>query len=1244
MGDKIYEIKIITGKRRFSGTDANVYIKLYGDRGESTELIKLDNPNIDDFEVGSVDVYKVECASIGRIDKIYIEHDNSGARAGWYLEKIIIYDEEKIYNFSANEWLSQREKNKKSSLLIKEDSIKYKYNLIIETGSIKGAGTTANIDIKLYGKKGNMERFQRINTLNKNDFKRGSLGGYTIYSDKDLGDITQIKLRSDNSGDDPLWYVERIVVNNNNPFILTKWIGEEKHLVSDEFKLSEINLVNTDLISEIQFDDKYGHLKQPSTIPYKIKVKTGEVIYGGTDANVYMKLYGKNGETTFFQLDNEDDNFENGLEGDYIEMLMSFYYKLHNIIPTGNERIRWEEAIRKYAGQEISWDILKNYRKEQSTDEFEIELQDIGELEKIEIYHDNSGSKPGWYLEEVSIVSNDKEYKFTSKRWLVSDINKIVLNIDKAELNIDETKWYTLGFDDTRQVKIENLTISGIDYSIKRKKIRLYKNGFEYSYYSPAGKYKGCGVDAAHSFMGWIVDEIDRSKILNKVEVMDWIDDGAYILLNILTLGLYEIIRRIGDSFDWWDYKDLWKKQYPTTPAQLDTGLKGLLRNTSLSTDVTRYQHIEENEAIESIIHHLEHGMPVVALILEGAHWVTIVGINVCYSDDERKKINLSSTIITVIDLTSGSTYDSTIGNLEIVGWSNFERTIAGTFGATSYDPGTLISIENYDLQLEDRKNDYYLVEITTGAADYAGTDSNVWIKLYGEDGWESEAKYIDTMCDDYENSHVVRGFISNTNEVTNQKYNGKITKIKIGSDGTRENSGWLLKKVEVTRYDELYQIEITDDFTAGVWLEKPTRLTKVILNDRDRSLYKVYIKTGTKPYAGTDSSITIKLFGSNGYDSGEPVNVDDLEIDNFEKGNIDYFEIFSDVYLKAIEKVYIKTDNRGDNSRWDLESIKIVGPIEESRRLPEGYNFAIDGNKRKRTELKIGPDGKTWILKEYLYTDNYVLYDELYEVEPYIFSKEVWMDTSHPERIIFEDTIRKQYEIRVKTGTPVGAGTGAKVEMKIYGSKRVTDFIVLNNSGNDRENGVLDIYSFENKDVGEIEKIEVKHDNTGTYPSWFLQKVEIKKDNKWYNFTAQMWLSEIPGGVTKATILEDDKRVKYIVTVTTADESGAGTDSGIYIRLYGEDGLETSLQLMDDPNYNDFERKSFKSYTIYADEELGEVNKIYLESDVSGSDAKWIVEKVVVNLNSDPSTEYIFERRYKLDSSDKHEYFNRTN
>ena len=51
-------------------------------------------------------------------------------------------------------------------------------------------------------------------------------------------------------------------------------------------------------------------------IPYVITVKTGDKRGAGTDANVFMQIYGAEGKTEEIRLDSKSDNFERGKVGD----------------------------------------------------------------------------------------------------------------------------------------------------------------------------------------------------------------------------------------------------------------------------------------------------------------------------------------------------------------------------------------------------------------------------------------------------------------------------------------------------------------------------------------------------------------------------------------------------------------------------------------------------------------------------------------------------------------------------------------------------------------------------------------------------------------------------------------------------------------------------------------------------------------------------------------------------------------
>ena len=53
-----YEVAVVTGDRKYAGTDANVYVEIMGKHGKTGE-IKLDD-NKNNFEKGQTDIFKVQ--------------------------------------------------------------------------------------------------------------------------------------------------------------------------------------------------------------------------------------------------------------------------------------------------------------------------------------------------------------------------------------------------------------------------------------------------------------------------------------------------------------------------------------------------------------------------------------------------------------------------------------------------------------------------------------------------------------------------------------------------------------------------------------------------------------------------------------------------------------------------------------------------------------------------------------------------------------------------------------------------------------------------------------------------------------------------------------------------------------------------------------------------------------------------------------------------------------------------------
>ena len=114
-----YKVRVVTGDVRGAGTDANCYIKIFGDQGESKELHLKDsetNPS-NKFERKSVDVFSYTMHNLGDLSKVCIWHDNRYPGAGWYLQSVEIVDvtTKESWSFPCDRWLAKDEDDKQIS-------------------------------------------------------------------------------------------------------------------------------------------------------------------------------------------------------------------------------------------------------------------------------------------------------------------------------------------------------------------------------------------------------------------------------------------------------------------------------------------------------------------------------------------------------------------------------------------------------------------------------------------------------------------------------------------------------------------------------------------------------------------------------------------------------------------------------------------------------------------------------------------------------------------------------------------------------------------------------------------------------------------------------------------------------------------------------------------------------------------------------------------------------------------------
>lgn len=86
-----YKVSVRTGDKRGAGTDANVFIILHGETGDTGKRSLESAGN--NFERGRVDIFGIEAVDIGELTKVTIGHDGTGFGSGWFLDNVTVRDQ-----------------------------------------------------------------------------------------------------------------------------------------------------------------------------------------------------------------------------------------------------------------------------------------------------------------------------------------------------------------------------------------------------------------------------------------------------------------------------------------------------------------------------------------------------------------------------------------------------------------------------------------------------------------------------------------------------------------------------------------------------------------------------------------------------------------------------------------------------------------------------------------------------------------------------------------------------------------------------------------------------------------------------------------------------------------------------------------------------------------------------------------------------------------------------------------------
>ncbi|NWQ76457.1 LOXH1 protein, partial [Columbina picui] len=358
-----YTIHLHTGDMKKADATGEAYLCIQGEKSDSGKRWLNSRNNLITFPRGQVDVFKIKAVYLGRLNQVLVGF-KSLKKDDWFLEKVVI--KEVFYPFSAhvfvhNDWINKHSKKDFAEVTIplKETPVTSLSPKNVDTKS-RGRWQTwvhctqipedvTDIHVVVFGQKGKSPT-QKVQNLNDNPF---------LFTLGDIGDITKIS------------------------FVLSD------PCLARGIKLHKLRLKDLDTKQELGFHTEGRYLfgedgsetvtelaaVRPDKPPlrevlYLISVHTGTLPASGTDADVFITVFGEQGDSCKRRLSHS--NFERG-----------------------------QVCV------------------------FQMRAVDLGQLNKVLVEHCNVGYGAGWYLEQIIIHESgktDDQHAFLCQQWLDSGV------------------------------------------------------------------------------------------------------------------------------------------------------------------------------------------------------------------------------------------------------------------------------------------------------------------------------------------------------------------------------------------------------------------------------------------------------------------------------------------------------------------------------------------------------------------------------------------------------------------------------------------------------------------------------------------------------------------------------------------------------------------------------------------------------------------------------------------------------
>ncbi|EPY81881.1 lipoxygenasey domain-containing protein 1-like protein [Camelus ferus] len=1260
MGMARYRVIVCTGELEGAGTDANVYLCLFGDVGDTGERLLYNcRNNTDLFEKGNADEFTIESVTMRKVRRVRIRHDGKGSGSGWFLVRVLVREEGQPESdnveFPCHRWL---DKDKDDGQLVREllpsDSNatlkNFRYHISLKTGDVPGASTDSRVYIKLYGDKSDtIKQVLLVSDNNLKDyFERGRVDEFTLET-LNIGTINRLVIGHDNTGLHASWFLGSVQIRvprqgKQYTFPANRWLDKDQadgHL--------EVELYPSEVV-EIQ-----------KLIHYEVEIWTGDVGGASTTARVYLQIYGEEGKTEVLFLSSRSkvfdraskDTFQGGKVGSNHgdsprpQSLQHTANTYEVQVITGNVPKAGTDAnvFLTIYGEEygdtgerpLKKSDKSNKFEQGQTDTFTIYAIDLGALTKVRIRHDNSGNRPGWFLDRIDItdMNNEITYYFPCQRWLAVEeddgqLSRELLPVDESYVLPPSEDEEGGGGGDSNP--LDNLALEQKDKSTT------------FSVTIKTGDKKNSGTDA-NVFITLFGTQDDTGMTLLKSSKTnsDKFERDSIEIFTVETLDLGDLWKvRIGHDnsgkapgwfVDWVEVDAPSLGKCMTFPCgrwlaknEDDGAIVRDLFHAELQT--RRYTPFVPYEITLYTSDVFAAGTDAnIFLVIYGCDAVRTQQKYLCTNKREQKLFfERKSASRFIVEGTETLTFPC-------------DRWLA----TSEDDKKTIRELVPYDIFTEKYMKDgslrqvykeveepldivLYSVQIFTGNVPGAGTDARVYITIYGDLGDTGE-RYLsksENRTNKFEKG-TADTFIIEAADL------GVIYKIKLRHDNTKWCADWYVEKVEIwndTNEDEFlflcgrwlslkkedgrlerlfYEKEYTGDRSSNC--SSPADFWEITLSSKMADIdvatvtgpmadyvqegpvipYYVSVTTGKHKDAATDSRAFILLIGE------EDKRSNRIWLDfprgkrGFSCGSVEEFYV-AGLDVGIIKKIELGHDGASPESCWLVEELCLAVPT-------QGTKYTLHCN--------------CWLAKDRGDGVTSRVFDLL-------------------DAMVVNIGVKVLYEMTVWTGDVVGGGTDSNIFMTLYGINGSTEEVQLDKKKARFEREQNDTFIMEILDIAPFTKMRIRIDGLGSRPEWFLERILLKNMNtgELTMFYYGDWLSQRKGKKTlvceMCAVIDGEEMMEwtsYTVSVKTSNILGAGTDANVFIIIFGENGDSGTLALKQSANWNKFERNNTDTFNFPDMLSLGHLCKLRVWHDNKGIFPGWHLSYVDVKDNSRDET-----------------------